>query len=225
VRAAAGRRDAIRDALRLQGSARREREPLALLAPVDGRVLQRFVESAGLVRAGQPLLELGDPRELEVVVEVLTAEALRLRPGTPVLLRIAADRPALAGRLRLLEPAAFTKVSALGVEEQRVRAIVDLPGPVPALGDGYRVDAEFQVWAAERVLTVPVAALFRDGEAWSVYAVEDGRARRRRVAIGHLGAARAEVAGGLPAGTEVVLYPGDEVRDGDRVAPRRPSPR
>jgi HlyD family secretion protein len=220
LQAAGSRRDAIRDALALQGSDRRGPTWLALLAPADGRILQRFVESAGPVRAGQPLLELGDPRDLEAVVDVLTTEALRLQPGTPVTLRIAPDRAPLAGRLRHVEPAAFTKVSALGVEEQRVRAIVDLPGPVPALGDGYRVDAEFRVWAAPRVLSVPVAALFRDGESWAVYVVDQGRARRRRVQVGHLGTAGAEVAAGLSPGTEVILYPGDDVRDGQRVEPR-----
>ncbi len=220
LQAAASRRDAIRDSLALQGSGRRDGVPLSLAAPVDGRVLQRFVESEGPVRAGQPLLELGDPRDLEVVVEVLTADALRLRPGTPVQLRAGDEQQALRGRLRVVEPAAFTKVSALGVEEQRVRAIVELPGPQPALGDGYRVDAHFQVWARERVLTVPVAALFRDGEAWAAYVVEGGRAHRRRLGIGQIGEARAEVTAGLSAGTELVLYPGDDVRDGDRVAPR-----
>ena len=138
---------------------------------------------------------------------------------TPRELRLLSEANGLrVDSLSSVEPGAFTKVSALGVEEQRVRVIVELPEAVPALGDAFRVDAQFEVWHSPSVATVPVAALFRDGEHWAVYAIEAGRARLRRLDIGHLGDERAEVRGGLARGALVVLYPGDEIREGDRVA-------
>ena len=220
--AASSRRDAVRAWLDLQGSGRHDQTMLELRAPVAGIVVQRFLQSEGPVVAGQPLLDVGDPRELEVVVDVLTADALRLRAGLPVTLHPGGGAAPLAGRVRTIEPAAFTKVSALGVEEQRVRVIVDLPESAPALGDAYRVDAGFEVWRADAVLVVPVAALFRDGDAWAVYAVEGGRARLRHIEIGQLGDDAAQVVGdGWAEGAAVVLYPGDEIRDGDRVASGR----
>jgi HlyD family secretion protein len=225
AQAAASRRDAVQAWLGLQGSGRHDRAQLELRAPVAGVVIQRFVQSEGPVRAGQALLEVGDPRALEVVVEVLTADALRLRAGLPVVLRPGGDVAAVTGRIRTVEPGAFTKVSALGVEEQRVRVIVELPDDAPALGDAFRVDADFQVWQGPAVLAVPVAALFRDGEAWAAYAVDGGRARLRHLDIGHVGEDFAEVRGGLGEAALVVLYPGDEIRDRDRVGFEPPAAR
>lgn len=213
-------RDGYRAALELQG-APSEGNSLPLRAPVDGRIVRRFVESETPVRMGQPLLEIGDPQALEVVAEVLTADAVRLRRGGKVrLLRWGGPEP-LPGHVRTIEPGGFTKVSALGVEEQRTLVVVALDAPPdqrPALGDGFRVEAEFQVWQAGSVLQVPTAALFRDGPDWAAYAVEGGHARLRRLRLGHIGDDAAELRGGLREGTQVVLYPGDSIRDGQRVA-------
>lgn len=223
VQAARVQRDVARSVLDLQGKASRDDgSRLRLSAPVDGRVIRRFVESEGFVRAGQSLLELGDPQALEVIVEALTEDAMRIGPGTRVdLLRWGGDVP-LRGRVQTVEPGGFTKFSALGVEEQRVLVVVALDDAGkgrPALGDGFRVEAQFRVWHADAALTVPVAALFRDGEHWAVYAIERRRARLRHVQIGHIGEDKAEVRSGLAAGSRVVLYPGDSLRDGVRVKP------
>lgn len=219
-------RDGARAALQLQGARAdaRDGRTVTVRAPVSGRIVQRWVESEGPVLAGQPLLEIGDPADLEVVVEILSADAVRIAAGTRVeLLRWGGDAT-LAAHVRMIEPGAFTKVSALGVEEQRVRAIVAFdtaPNEHTGLGDGYRVDARFRVWRGDAVLQVPVAALFRDGQDWAVYAVQDGRARLRRVQLGRFGEDVAQVRQGLNEGAMVVLYPGDEVRDGSRVARER----
>lgn len=222
-RAARVRRDAARAVLALQGSASETGPRLSVRAPIDGRVIRRQVESESTVRAGQVLLELGDPRALEVVVEVLTQDAMRLSPGMPVrLLRWGGSTP-LQGAVVRVEPGGFTKVSALGVEEQRVLVVVSLPatqGPTP-LGDGFRVEAEFQAWHSGDALAVPVAALFRDGDDWATYVVERGRARLRRVRIGQMAEAAAEVSGGLEESAVVVLYPDDRLRDGMRVRASR----
>lgn len=224
TQAARIRRDSARAVLALQGSASRIQESrLPLVAPIDGRVIRRFVESEGPVRAGQSLLELGDPQALEVVVEALTSDAMRVAPGAPVrLLRWGGDAP-LEGSVLTIEPGGFTKISALGVEEQRVLIVVALPDVkrYPALGDGFRVEAEFRVWHADSVLSIPVAALFRDGDEWATYAVEQGRARLRHVRIGQMADDAAEVRGGLDQGAQVVLYPDDSLHDGMRVRPAR----
>lgn len=212
-------RDAARAVLALQGAAGGDAR-LALPAPVAGRVVRRLVESAVPVQAGQPLLEIGDPQAIEVIAEVLTADAVRVSPGTPVLLtRWGGDAP-LHGRVRVVEPGGFTKISALGVEEQRVLVVVALDDPVAVrrrLGDGFRLEAEFIVWQSADALQVPTAALFRDGARWAVYAIENGRARLRHVELGRMGEDAAEVNAGLRAGDRVILYPGDAVRDGRRV--------
>jgi HlyD family secretion protein len=218
LQAATTRRTAAREWLDLQGSSNRTPIRLSLPSPVDGRVMRRHVESEGLVRAGQALLEIGDPALLEVIVEVLTSDAMQLQPGMPVRLDSGTATAPTTGRVLTIEPGAFTKVSALGVEEQRVVVVVALPEGAPSLGDGYRVDAQFEVWAAQSALTVPVPALFRDGANWAVYVVDNGRARLRRVGIGHIGESAAEVTGGLASGDRVVVYPGDRVRDGMRIA-------
>ena len=213
-------RDAARAVIALQGNSRRDDVRLALRAPVSGRVVQRLVESAGPIRAGQPVMVVGDLAGLEVVAEVLTADAVRISPGTAVRLLRWGGEPPLQGHVRVIEPGGFTKVSALGVEEQRTLVVAAIDTPIAArakLGDGYRVDAQFQVWQSADALTVPTAALFRDGPAWAVYAIDAGRARLRRVELGQIGEDAAEVRSNLAAGTRVVLYPGDSVRDGMRV--------
>lgn len=220
-------REGFRAALKLQGSAADNTVRLPLRAPIDGRVIRRFVESETAVRTGQALMEIGDPRAIEVAVDVLTVDAVQLRPGMQVrLLRWGGPTP-LRGHVQTVEPGGFTKVSALGVEEQRVNVVVALDDPPanrPTLGDGFRVEAEFLVWHADPVLTVPTAALFRDGREWAVYAVEGGRARLRRLQPGRIGEDAAEVRAGLREGAQVVLYPGDRVRDGMRVSGRDGAP-
>ncbi len=192
-------------------------------SPVAGRVLRVVQESAAVVPAGTPLVEVGDPRDLEVVVDLLSTDAVAVRPGAEGWIEGWGGGTPLPVRVRLVEPSGFTKVSALGVEEQRVNVILDFAGPADgqaALGDGYRVDVRIVVWARPDVLQVPVAALFRDGDGWATFVVEDGRARRRAVQVGHRTERAAEVLSGLDEGETVILYPGDRVEEGGRVSPR-----
>lgn len=209
----------------LQGEAGSDVARLALASPTSGRVLRRLVESEMAVSAGHALLEIGDLRALEVVVDVLTEDAVRIRPGMPVVIRNWGGSHPLAAQVARVEPGAFMKVSALGVEEQRVAVVVHLRGAPPVtLGDGYRVDAEFIVWHRAAVPSLPVAAVFRDGARSAVYAVEDGRVRLRRVVSGHFGGDRVEIRDGLQPGAVVVLYPDERLRDGVRVRSSRGAP-
>lgn len=196
--------------------------PVQLRSPVDGRVLRVFESSARVVSPGTPLLEVGDPTDLEVVIEVLSREAVALQPGLPVRLEQWGGETPLEARIRRVEPSAFTKVSALGVEEQRVRVIADLITPPegrPGLGDQFRVDAVVILWSADDVLKVPVGALFRRGSDWAVFVLDRGRARLRPVVVGHRNEREAEIRDGLHEGETVLLYPGERVRDGQRVRP------
>jgi HlyD family secretion protein len=195
-------------------------EAVPVRAPVAGRVLAIHQESAGVVASGQPLLEVGDPAGLEVVVEVLSRDAVRIAPGGRVLLERWGGEARLEGVVRTVEPTGFTKVSALGVEEQRVRVIADLASPPEAwqrLGDGYRVEASFVVWESADALIVPASALFRSDDGWAAFVVEGGRARERAVTPGHGSGLLTEVGAGLEEGTTVVLHPGDAIEDGVRV--------
>ena len=218
ARSAAADVTAARAALLVLDSARGPAPSVILVrSPVEGKVLRITDKSERIVAAGAPLLVVGDPSELEVVIDLLSTEAVKVSPGMPVLLEgWGGDHP-LRARVRVVEPLAFTKVSALGVEEQRVNVIadfVDLPGP---LGDAYRVEARVVLWSGEDVLKVPVSALFRRGEAWSVFVVEGGRARVRTVEIGHRGTLEVEIVKGLSAGERVVRHPSNDVVDGGRV--------
>jgi HlyD family secretion protein len=195
-------------------------ETVTVRSPVEGRVLKVLQESAGVVSAGQPLLEVGDPRELEVEVEVLSRDAVRIEPGGRVLLERWGGETLLEGIVRTVEPMGFTKVSALGVEEQRVRVIADLASPAAdwqRLGDGYRVEASFVVWERDDALTVPASALFRRDAGWRVFVVERGRARERAVTPGHSSGLLTEVSEGIAVGETVIVHPGDAVADGVRV--------
>jgi HlyD family secretion protein len=196
------------------------RTSVAVTSPVAGQVLRVVRDSAGPVVAGTPLLELGDPRALEVVVDVLSSDAARIRPGMPVEIEAWGGESNLTGEVRRVEPSAFTRVSALGVEEQRVNVIVSVANPPPSLGDGFRVEARIFTWRGKDVLTIPASALFRDHGEWAVYAVENGRAGLRPIAIGHRGRLEVEVVSGLSVGTQILLHPSDSVRDGVRLAPR-----
>lgn len=192
-----------------------------LKAPVDGVVLDVFAESEQPVAAGTRIADIGDPRDLEVSVDLLSADAVQVRPGTPAaIVDWGGDRP-LAAKVRRIDPSAFTKVSALGIEEQRVNAILDLEATDGRLGHGFRVYAEIALWQADSVVQVPIGALFRQGSDWSVFAVDDGRARLRAVSVGHMNDRSAELLGGLAEGDVVVVHPSDMVKDGGEVVPRR----
>jgi HlyD family secretion protein len=204
-------------------AARNPMERIAVRSPVDGSVLAILHRSEGAVGEGEPLLILGDPRSLEVEVEVLSADAVRIRPGGRVRFTRWGGEGALEGKVRTVEPAGFTKVSALGVEEQRVPVIADLASPGEewaGLGDGYRLEASFLLWEGEKVLQVPSGALFRHGDGWAVFAVEGGRARLRTVEVGKRNGRSAEVRSGVSAGDSVIVYPSEQIVEGTRVRVR-----
>lgn len=189
-------------------------------SPVTGSVLRLVQKSEGAVALGAPLLEVADPRSLEIVVDVLSQEAVTIRPGMPARVDLGSGVAPLAARVRLVEPAAFTKVSALGVEEQRVNVILDFAEPldkVQTIGDGFRVDAHIVVFAEKETTKVPVGALFREGDGWSVFVIDGGRARKRTVEVPRRNGAEAMVASGLQAGERVVVYPSDALKDGARI--------
>lgn len=192
-------------------------------APVSGAVMRVLHESAGPVVAGTALLELGDPSAIEIVSDMLSADAVKVTPGALVEIDAWGGEAPLKGKVRLVEPYGFTKISALGVEEQRVNVVIDLTDPAAArarLGHGYRVIVRVALWSAPEVLKVPLGALFRQGEGWAVFAVgSDGRARKVAVKVGHINDEAAEVLGGLSAGDRVVLHPGEKVADGVKVRP------
>ncbi len=228
VRVAQHELAAARTALRYSAATAAGEPPeiVALRAPVDGRVLEIHHESAGPVESGQPLLTMGDPRALEVEVDVLSEDAVRIEPGGRVVFERWGGDGELEGVVRTVEPFGFTKISALGVEEQRVLVIADFTSPPERwsrLGHGYRVEARFIVWEADDVLRVPASALFRYRDGRAVFAVEGGRARRRIVEIGHRNGLRAEVLDGLVEGETVIVHPGEEIEDGARVKLRERS--
>jgi HlyD family secretion protein len=192
-------------------------EHLELQAPVRGWVLRVMQESEGAVTPGMPLMEIGDPEVLEVVVDVLSQDAVRIQPGARVRIEHWGGEYPLAGRVRRVEPAAFTRTSALGVEEQRVNVVITLEEPVErrkALGDGYRVEARITLWDGADVVQVPESALFRQAEGWAVFLAEEGRVRIRPVKLGQRNGLRAQVLEGLKAGERVIVHPGDAVKEG-----------
>ena len=194
-------------------------------SPVRGTVLRVMQESETVLPVGAPIMEIADARSLEAVVEVLSQESVLIRPGMAARVELGSGVPALAARVRLVEPAAFTKVSALGIEEQRVNVVLDFVDPldrVPTLGDGYRVDAQIVTSRVEDAVKVPVGALFRDGEGWAVYAIEGGRAVKRAVRAPRRNALEAQVESGLAPGERVVVYPPDGLGEGSRVALLKP---
>lgn len=206
--------------IRSQPGAGGDTETLKIVSPVSGRVLRVFEESARTVLAGVPLLEVGDPTDLEVRIDVLSRDGVAIARGARVLLERWGGDAALEARVRWVEPSAFTKVSALGVEEQRVYVIADFVDSVqvrPTLGDGYRVEARIVRWAADDVLRVPAGALFQRNGEWQTFVVEGGRAVLRPVVMGRSNGLETEITGGLTEGGEVIVYPGDRVVDGVRV--------
>ncbi len=195
-------------------------DPVELKSPINGRVLRVFEENARVVTMGTPIAEVGDVADLEVVVEVLSRDGAAIPPGAKVEFEQWGGREPLVGKVRLIEPAAFTKVSALGVEEQRVNAVADLltpPDQRTNVGDAFRVEARIVVWEADNVLKVPAGALFRSGENWGAFVVTDGHAHLRPVKAGRTSGTETQVLEGLKSGEEVILYPGSRVKDGQRV--------
>lgn len=199
---------------------------LRILSPISGRVLRVFHEDAAVVPATTRLVELGDPADLEVEVDVLSSDAVQVRVGARAFFEHWGGDVPLEGRVRVVEPAGFLKISALGVEEQRVNVIIDFVTPAErrrALGDAYRVEARIVVWEADEVLKVPVGALFRSGGEWAVFAVVAGRARLTRVRVGHGNGRETEIVSGLAAGDAVVIHASDKVADGVRIKRRTSS--
>ena len=189
-------------------------------APVSGRALRVFEESSRVVPAGSPLVEIGDPLDLEVVIEVLSRDGAAITPGTRVYLEQWGGGAPLEARVRYVEPSAFTKISALGVEEQRVNVVADLvsaPDQRATLGDAFRVEARILVWESTNVLKVPSGALFRRGKDWAVFVLKNGRAELRRVEAGRASRTETQILKGVREGEEVVLYPGDRIKENARI--------
>jgi HlyD family secretion protein len=200
-----------------------ERSAVQVRSPIDGVVLKIIAESEQVVQPGAPLIEIGNPADLEIAVDFLSRDAVRIKPGAPARIESWGGDKILMARVKRIEPTGFTKVSALGIEEQRVKVILDFTGPESEwrkLGHGYRVIARVVVWHHNDALQVPLGALFREGENWAVFVVADGRAQRRLVKIGQRNLHAARVLGGLNLGEQVVLHPSDRVHDGVRVEPR-----
>ncbi|HEX6975378.1 MAG TPA: efflux RND transporter periplasmic adaptor subunit [Vicinamibacterales bacterium] len=192
---------------------------IPLRAPVNGVVLRRLQQSETVVATGTPLIEVGDVHDLEIVSDLLSSAAVKVQPGQRVFIeQWGGDKP-LMGRVRRIEPSGFTKISALGVEEQRVNVIVDFDER-PTLGDGYRVEVRIVVAERENVVKVPASSLFRVGTDWALYTVEEGRAHRKIVGVGQQNGLEAEIVKGLEAGEQVIVYPSDAVADGVRVTAR-----
>ena len=192
-------------------------------SPVSGVVLKRMRESEAMVPAGEPLLEIGDPMQLEVAADLLSTDAVRVRRGSRAIVEQWGGDTKLDAVVRRVEPAGFTKISALGVEEQRVNAILEFTDPSSAcgtLGDAYRVEVRIVVWEGQDVLKVPTSALFRERDEWAVYRVEGDRVRRTIVVLGHQSGQQAEIIEGLNAGDRIVVHPADTLKDGVHVRSR-----
>ena len=209
-------------ALLIRGQAGGTAEPLVITSPISGKILRVLQESARVVPAGFALMEIGDPTDLEVRIEVLSRDGVAIRPGARVMLEQWGGAQPLQARVRLIEPSAFTKISALGVEEQRVYVVADFTDPLearPTLGDSYRVEARIVTWEKPDALRAPAGALFQRHGEWEAFVVEDGRARLRRVRPGRSNGVETEIVAGLREAERVIMYPGDKVRDGARVVP------
>ena len=188
-----------------------------ILAPDSGRVLRVLEKSERVVSAGTPLVEMGNPEDIEVVIDVLSSDAVKVAPGMKVQVEEWGGGEALSGVVRTVEPAAFTKISALGIEEKRVNIIVDLEEPEIKLGDNYRVQAKIILWRGDDIRQVPVSSIFRGDQGWNVFVIRNGKAARQPVAIGKRGTYYAEILDGLEEGDVVVIHPTNDLEDGMRV--------
>ena len=218
VRAAASNREAAR-ARALPNQPAGADASVEVSAPAAGRVLRIPERSSRIVQAGETLLEVGNANRLELVIDVLSEDAVRIQPGDPVIVEEWGGPRPLNGSVLVVEPSAFTKISALGIEEQRVNVIAGIENAPESLGDGYRIEASIVVWQDPNALQVPVSSLGRTGEEWSVFVVEDGRAVRRSIRVGERNQRSAVVLEGLSEGNRVIVHPGNEIADGVKVAP------
>jgi HlyD family secretion protein len=193
-------------------------------APVDGRILKILHKSEGVVSAGEPLAEIGDPADLEIVADLLSSDAVKVEKGQQVIIDNWGGSKPLAGVVRRIEPFGFTKVSALGIEEQRVNVIIDFTSPREAwsrIAHGYQVDVRIVLWRGSEVLKLPLTALFREGEKWAVFVEQQGKASKRSVALGKRTGLEAEILSGLSAGDRVVVHPGDQIAEGVEIESRK----
>jgi HlyD family secretion protein len=206
----------------LQASGSSGRTTIEVRSPIDGVVLRRLQESETVVQAGQPLIEIGDVSHLEIVSDFLSTDAVRIEPGDTVVIERWGGGQPLTGRVRLVEPSGFMKISALGVEEQRVNVIVDFDDRQSArqLGDGFRVEVNVIVSERPDVVKAPTSALFRHGDGWAVFRVENGRARRTPVTVGERSDVHAEIQSGLSPGDRIIVFPSGDVEDGVAVEER-----
>lgn len=195
-------------------------QAVVVRAPVSGVVLRVFEESERVLAAGAPLLEIGNTSAVELVVDVLTSDAVGIRPGAAVELGDWGGTP-VVGTVTSVEPAAFTRVSALGVEEQRVNVIVGIDDVPPGLGVAYRAEARILVWSGDDVLKVPTPALFRSGSGWAVFVIDDGRALSHAVEVGHVGSGEAEILGGIAEGQRILVHPPNDLVHGAKVTDAR----
>ena len=192
-------------------------------SPVDGQVLRVLRESEGFVRAGEGLIEIGNPQRLEIVADLLSTDAVKVKPGSAALIENWGGDTPLRARVRRVEPFGFTKISALGIEEQRVNVVLDIVSPRDeweALGHGYQVDIRVILWQHDRVLRAPLTALFRDGEEWAIFVEESGKAAKRRIEIGHTTPKYAEIVNGLVENELIVVYPAGNIHDGTKISAR-----
>ncbi|MGI9355627.1 MAG: efflux RND transporter periplasmic adaptor subunit [Rhizobiaceae bacterium] len=194
---------------------------IRLTAPVDGVVLNILVRSEQAVSPGTRIAEIGNVGELEIVVDLLSRDAVRIKPGSAVKITDWGGAEVLHGKVRTIEPAAFTKVSSLGIEEQRVNVVIDLDSWPSGFGHGYRVLVHLVVWAQEEVVQIPVSALFRSSGQWSVFLWSDGVASQRVVEIDHMNSDMAQVVSGVDMNNEVILFPSDTIEDGTAVKLRQ----
>ena len=198
-------------------------ERVPVRSPISGRILKVVHECEGLVRSGEALLEVGDSSALEIEVDVLSADAVKIKPDMQVFFHRWGGEQPLEGKVRIIEPIGFTKISALGVEEQRVLVISDFISPAELwqrLGDGYRVEARFILWHQEDVLQVPASSLFRYKDGWAIFVIENHRAKRRIVYVGQRNGLLAQITAGVKEGEAVINHPSTEVEDGRRVTLR-----
>ncbi|PKN68396.1 MAG: efflux transporter periplasmic adaptor subunit [Deltaproteobacteria bacterium HGW-Deltaproteobacteria-12] len=192
--------------------------------PTGGSIFRIYRESEGPVNVGEPLLDIGNIKNLEVRVEVLSSDAVKIKPGTAVFFKRWGGQGTLEGTVRIVEPAGFTKISSLGVEEQRVLVIADITSPVQMwreLGDGYRLEAHFVVWEGKNVLQIPTSALFRSGKDWAVFVAAKGNAVKRLIEAGQRNSSMTEIISGLQENEKIIVHPADEIKDGTWISPRK----
>jgi HlyD family secretion protein len=193
-------------------------------SPVSGAVFRVYQESEGAVNIGAPLIDIGNAENLEVLVEVLSSDAVKIKKGTQVLFKRWGNDEPLTGKVRLIEPAGFTKISSLGVEEQRVLVLADITSPREkwnVLGDGFRMEAHFIIWEGENVLQIPASALFRSGKDWAVFVADNGRSSKRVVEIGQRSGLAAQIISGLKENEQIIAYPDDSISEGTKIKQRQ----